>query len=49
MRQIRAFFTENTIRVYQAYSVEIAQRAVEAQTFVSPFKMERCTTTWTIR
>ena len=43
MRQIRAYFTDTTIRVYQAYSNEIADRALQAQTFVSPFKMDRMT------
>lgn len=43
MRQIRASFTDNTIRVYQAYCHEVADRALKAQTFVSPFKMERMT------
>jgi hypothetical protein len=43
MRQIRASFTESTIRVYQAYCHEIADKAVQAQAFVSPFKRERMT------
>lgn len=43
MRQIRASFTESTIRVYQAYCHDIADKAVQAQAFVSPFKMERMT------
>ncbi len=43
-RQIRAVYTENTIRVYQAYSKKIADPAVKYGTFVSPpFKMERMT------
>jgi hypothetical protein len=42
-RQIRAIFSEQTIRVYQAYPPAIAHRAVEAQTFVSPFKRDRMT------
>lgn len=43
-RQIRAEYTENTIRVYQAYSDKIADAALKAGTFVSPpFKMERMT------
>jgi hypothetical protein len=43
MRQIRALFSERTIRVYQAYSPEIAVPAVAAQTFKPPFKMGRMT------
>lgn len=43
MRQIRAFFTDSTIRVYQAYCHEIADKALQAQAFVSPFKMDRMT------
>nr|WP_319396637.1 DUF4291 domain-containing protein [uncultured Desulfobacter sp.] len=43
-RQIRAVYTENTIRVYQAYSDRIADAALQVGTFVSPpFKMERMT------
>lgn len=42
-REIRAIYIEETIRVYQAYSPSIAIPAVNAQTFVSPFKMERMT------
>lgn len=42
-RQVRAHHTETTIRVYQAYSPEIADPAVEAGTFVAPFKRERMT------
>lgn len=42
-RQIRAVYTEDTIRVYQAYSAEIANKALKAQMFVSPFKMGRMT------
>jgi hypothetical protein len=42
-RQIRAMQTLETVRVYQAYSPEIARPAVEAQTFVSPFRRERMT------
>lgn len=41
MRQIRASFTDNTIRVYQAYCHEIADKALQSQTFVPPFKMDR--------
>ncbi|TWP31362.1 DUF4291 domain-containing protein [Apibacter muscae] len=42
-REIRAVFDEETITVYQAYRKEIALPAVKAQTFVSPFKIERMT------
>ncbi len=42
-KQIRAHFTDETIRVYQAYRAEIAVPAVAAQTFVPPFKIERMT------
>ena len=43
-RQIRAVFTEKTIRIYQAYSNKIADTAIRAGTFISPpFKMERMT------
>jgi len=42
--QIRAVYDEHTIRVYQAYSDEIADAALSHGTFVSPpFKMERMT------
>ena len=43
LRQIRAKFDENTIRVYQAYSPQIATPALRAQSFVSPFKLSRMT------
>jgi len=43
LRQIRAQFDDDTIRVYQAYSPQIAIRALRAQTFVAPFKMSRMT------
>jgi hypothetical protein len=43
-RQIRAFCTVETIRVYQAYSDAIADSALQHGTFVSPlFKMDRMT------
>ncbi|SDH88377.1 protein of unknown function [Sinosporangium album] len=42
-RQIRAVHSDETITVYQAYDPVIADRAVEAQTFVPPFKRERMT------
>src|SRR5262245_11396764 len=42
-RQVRAYFSERIVRVYQAYSSEIADRALIAQTFVAPFKRSRMT------
>jgi hypothetical protein len=43
-RQIRASYTDTTIRVYQAYSDVIADAALEHGTFVSPpFSMNRMT------
>ncbi|MEA9566902.1 MULTISPECIES: DUF4291 domain-containing protein [unclassified Xanthomonas] len=43
-RQIRAVYDKNLIRVYQAYSDEIADSALKHQKFISPpFKMERMT------
>ena len=42
-REIRGRFDESTIRVYQAYSPEIALPAVRAQKFVPPFKRSRMT------
>lgn len=43
-RQIRAFYTDETIRVYQAYSDAIADAALRHGTFVSPpFSMNRMT------
>ncbi|KAF3491153.1 uncharacterized protein GIQ15_00670 [Arthroderma uncinatum] len=42
-RAIRAKYTEDTITVYQAYSNEIADAALHAQKFVSPFKRGRMT------
>jgi hypothetical protein len=44
VHQIRAVYDQKTIRVYQAYSDEIADSALVRGTFVSPpFKMERMT------
>lgn len=44
VRQIRAHYNDQTIRVYQAYSHAIADTALTHGTFVSPpFKMERMT------
>ena len=42
-REIRAIYNDATIRVYQAYSAEIALPALEARRFVSPFKLDRMT------
>lgn len=43
-RQIRALFDASTIRVYQAYSDQIADSALARGTFVSPpFKIDRMT------
>lgn len=44
LRQIRALYDADTLRVYQAYSESIADAALAHGTFVSPpFKMERMT------
>lgn len=40
---MRAVHTDTTIRVYQAYSPAIADAALNAGTFVAPFKRERMT------
>jgi hypothetical protein len=42
-RRIRAHYNETIITVYQAYSSNIANPAVRAGKFVSPFKLERMT------
>lgn len=42
-RQIRAVYDDATIRVYQAYSNEIAEPALAHGTFVPPFKRDRMT------
>lgn len=43
-KQIRALYSESTIRVYQAYCDKIADTALNHGTFVSPpFKIERMT------
>ena len=41
--EIRARYDDDTIRVYQAYNDAIADAALEAGRFVSPFKRERMT------
>jgi hypothetical protein len=43
LREVRALYDEQTIRVYQAYSPAIALPALRAQRFVAPFKRERMT------
>lgn len=42
-RQIRARYDDRTVTVYQAYSDQIAQPALDAGTFVEPFKRDRMT------
>lgn len=42
-KEIRAFYTEDTIRVYQAYNEAIAEEAVKKGTFGNSFKMDRMT------
>ena len=42
-KEIRAVYTKDTIRVYQAYNAPIAKEAVEKGTFGSLFKLERMT------
>jgi len=43
-KQIRAVYNQDTIRVYQAYSDDIANSALKNNKFISPpFKMERMT------
>jgi len=46
LREIRAVYNENSIRVYQAFSAAIAIPAIENQTFVSPFKFELSWASW---
>ena len=41
--EIRAVYSHETIRVYQAYSSDIADEAVMQGTFGSKFKMDRMT------
>ncbi len=44
-KEIRAFYTDNFVRVYQAYNNSIADSAIINQKFITPpFKLER--TTW---
>ncbi len=42
-KEIRAIYTEKTIRVYQAYNEQIAEEAVRIGTFGSHFSMNRMT------
>ena len=42
-KEIRAVYTRDTIRIYQAYNATIAREAVSKGTFGSLFKMERMT------
>ena len=42
-RQIRAVYSQTTITVYQAYSHSIADAALKAGRFMSPFKRDRMT------
>jgi hypothetical protein len=42
-RQLRAHFDERSVRIYQAFSPDIAIGALEAQTFRAPFSMNRMT------
>jgi len=41
--EVRADFDDQALTVYQAYSPEIADRALAAGTFVAPFKRDRMT------
>ena len=43
LREVRAAFSQTTIRIYQAFSVEIATSALAAQRLVAPFKRGRMT------
>ena len=42
-KEIRALYNEKTIRIYQAYSKEIADEAIKLGTFGPLFKMDRMT------
>lgn len=42
-KEIRAVYTRDTIRIYQAYNAPIAREAVSKGTFGNLFKMERMT------
>lgn len=43
VNEIRALYTKDTIRVYQAFSEEIANEAVKINTFGTGFKLDRMT------
>lgn len=43
IKEIRAFYTEDTVRVYQAYNKVIADEAVKNGTFGSSFKLDSMT------
>ncbi len=43
LKQVRARFDRNTITVYQAFSPLIAEAALKAGTFVTPFSFQRMT------
>lgn len=43
IKEIRAVYTENTIRVYQAYSAHVAEEALMLGTFGTHFKRDRMT------
>ncbi len=42
-KEIRAFYTADTVRVYQAYNEDIANEAVKKGTFGNGFKLDRMT------
>lgn len=42
-KEIRAVYSDTTVRLYQAYSVDIASEAVKLGTFGPKFKMDRMT------
>lgn len=42
-QEIRAFYTKDTITVYQAYNSKIALPALQQQKFVAPFSFKRMT------
>ena len=42
-KEIRAVYTENTIKVYQAYNEEIAKEAIQLGTFGNAFNLNRMT------
>ncbi len=42
-KEIRAFYMEDIIRVYQAYNEDIASEAIKRGTFGSNFKLGRMT------